>query len=105
MWGSLQKLLSLPDDTLLHCAHEYTHSNAMFALSVEPQNAALQARLVEVNGLRAQHLPTVPTTLALEKATNPFLRPSSPEIQRMIGLEGAPLVEVWAEVRRRKDAF
>lgn len=105
MWGAMETLLTLPDDTLIYCAHEYTQANAKFALSVEPGNAALQARAAEVDRLRADDQPTVPTTLGLEKATNPFLRPHSAEIQAAVGREGAGLAEVFGEVRRRKDCF
>lgn len=105
MWGSLQKLMSWPDDTTLYCAHEYTQANARFALSVEPGNAALVARSRAVDDLRARREPTVPTTLELEKATNPFLRPSSAEIQRAVGCDGSDLVEVFARVRALKDQF
>jgi len=105
MWTSLQKLMALPDTTRIFCAHEYTTANGTFALSVEPKNAALIARMDEVEQLRADNLPTVPTTLATEKETNPFLRPMSPEIQTMVGLQGAPLTDVFAEVRHRKDNF
>ena len=106
MWNSLAKLKErLPDDTVLYCAHEYTQSNARFALTIEPGNAALVARVREIDELRARGLPTVPTVMALEKATNPFLRPDSAEVQRTVGLVGAPLAEVFAEVRKRKDNF
>lgn len=105
MWNSLQKLMRLPDDTILYCAHEYTQSNAKFALSVEPDNARLVARSKKIDELRARGLPTVPMTLAEEKATNPFLRPDSADLQKTLGLVGAPLVEVFAETRRRKDHF
>ena len=105
MWTSLQKIMALPDQTTIYCAHEYTMANAKFALSVEPQNEALQARVKEIESLRAQNIPTVPTTIALEKATNPFLRPSSPDLQQTIGLVGAPELDVFAETRRRKDNF
>ncbi len=105
MWNSLQKLMGLADDTTLYCAHEYTQSNAAFALSVEPGNPELQTRAAEIDRLRSEGIPTVPTTLALEKATNPFLRPASSNLQETVGLVGAPLVEVFAETRRRKDSF
>ena len=105
MWGSLQKLMELPDDTTLYCAHEYTQSNAAFALSVEPKNPELVARSQQIDRLRAKGIATVPMTLAIEKATNPFLCPHSADLQRTLGLEGAPLVEVFAETRRRKDNF
>ena len=105
MWNSLQKLLSWPDETRIYCAHEYTQANARFALSVEPRNPNLIARTTEIDRLRAQGLPTVPTTIGLEKRTNPFLRPMSLEIQASTGTTGAPLVEVFAKTRALKDAF
>jgi hydroxyacylglutathione hydrolase len=105
MWTSLQKLMRWPDETRIYCAHEYTQANAQFALSVEPDNQALAARAREVDALRARNEPTVPTTMGLEKATNPFLRPSSPEIQMRVGLEQADLVDVFAKTRALKDAF
>ncbi|MCH9669931.1 MAG: hydroxyacylglutathione hydrolase [Gammaproteobacteria bacterium] len=105
MWTSLSKLLRWPDDTVVYCAHEYTQANARFALSVEPDNQTLQERAVEIDRLRAEGLPTVPTTMGLERATNPFLRPDSADLQRTIGLEGADLVEVFAKTRALKDSF
>lgn len=105
MWDSLEKLMGMPDDTTIYCAHEYTQANAAFALSVEPGNPQLVERAAEIERLRADGVPTVPTTLAREKATNPFLRPSSANLQETVGLVGAPLVEVFAETRRRKDNF
>ncbi|MBL8430679.1 MAG: hydroxyacylglutathione hydrolase [Dechloromonas sp.] len=74
MSASLDSIAALPDDTLVYCAHEYTEMNLRFALAVEPENAALQARVAKVSALRAAGLPSVPLTLAEEKATNPFLR-------------------------------
>lgn len=74
MWASLRRLMALPDDTTLYCAHEYTLSNARFALSVDPDNAALVARAAWAQAQRDRDLPTVPMSLAEEKATNPFLR-------------------------------
>lgn len=105
MWSSLQKILRWPDDTRLYCAHEYTQSNARFALTVEPGNAALQARAERVERLRAEGRPTVPSTLAEERATNPFLRPASEDLQRTIGLSGARPEAVFAKTRALKDAF
>ena len=105
MWNSLQKLMALPDETIVYCAHEYTQSNAQFALSVEPGNAALVARSQEIDALRAEGKPTVPTTIGLERATNPFLRPMSENLQETVGLSGADLVSVFAETRLRKDNF
>ncbi len=77
MFGSLQRLMALPDDTLVCCGHEYTASNARFALTEEPDNIALARRSAAVEALRAAHRPTVPTTLRDEKAENPFLHASS----------------------------
>ena len=105
MWNSLQKLMALPDETIVYCAHEYTQSNAQFALSVEPGNAELVARSQEIDALRAEGKPTVPTTIGLERATNPFLRPMSENLQETVGLSGADLVSVFTETRLRKDNF
>lgn len=105
MWSSLSKLMQLADDTRVYCGHEYTQSNGRFALTVEPNNAALQARMHEVDGKRAQGAPTIPSTIGLEKETNPFLRPNSPEIRRTLAMEDAGDVGVFAELRRRKDNF
>jgi hydroxyacylglutathione hydrolase len=104
MWTSLSKLAALPDDARVYCGHEYTLSNARFALTVDPDNAALRERAAEVERLRAAGKPTVPSTIGLERATNPFLRAADPEIRRRLGLEDASDAEVFAEIRRRKDA-
>ncbi len=105
MWHSLSKLARLPDATSIYCAHEYTQSNARFALSVEPDNAALRARAAEVDRLRAANQPTVPGTLGQERATNPFLRPGSPGLRRTLHLENAGTVEVFGATRAAKDSF
>jgi len=105
MWNSLQKLMALPDETVVYFGHEYTQANAQFALSVEPGNSQLAARSKEIDRLRAHGLPTVPTTIGLERATNPFVRPMSENLQTTIGLSGADLVSVFAETRRLKDNF
>lgn len=105
MWTSLSKLKALPDETRVYCAHEYTQANGRFALSVEPDNAALVERMAAVDAARARNEPTVPSTMALERATNPFLRPDSGDLQRTIGLTGHDVVEVFAETRRLKDNF
>jgi hydroxyacylglutathione hydrolase len=105
MWTSLQKLMGLPDDTVVYCAHEYTQANARFAATIEPANKALQERIREIDAKRAEGKPTVPTTIGLEKATNPFLRPMSEDVQKTLNLVGAPLVDVFAETRARKDSF
>lgn len=105
MWTSISKLMQLPDETHIYCAHEYTTANGNFALSVEPKNAALIAHMEKVHDLRGAGKPTVPTTMALEKTINPFMRPMSDEIQVNVGLVGAKLTDVFAEVRKRKDNF
>ena len=103
MWASLQKLAALPCETVVYCGHEYTQSNAKFALTIEPDNSKLQARAKEIDELRAKGLPTVPTTIARELETNPFLRAANPAIRRQLGLEGAPDWQCFAEVRERKN--
>ena len=105
MWDSLTQLRGLPDDTLVYCAHEYTQANARFARTIERDNMELAARIREIDGLRARHLPTVPSRLDEERATNPFLRADLPEVQAAVGLAGAPPAQVFGEIRRRKDAF
>jgi len=105
MWSSLSKIAALPPETLLYCAHEYTQSNARFALTVDPENPALAARAAEIAELRRRGAPTVPTSVDDELQTNPFLRAQDPGVQRAVGLAGADPVAVFAEVRRRKDNF
>lgn len=105
MWASLSRLRQWPDDTVIYCAHEYTQSNAAFALSIDPANGALKAYADEVAALRAKGLPTVPTRLSREKAANPFLRADDPALAAAIGMAGQDAVAVFAEVRARKDAF
>lgn len=105
MCASLAKLTALPDETRVFCGHEYTLNNGRFALTVEPGNADLQARMKDVARMREAGQPTVPATLALEKKTNPFLRTASAEIRRTLGMEKSNDVEVFAELRRRKDVF
>ena len=105
MWSSLAKILRWPDATRLYCGHEYTQANARFALSVEPENEALVERAAEVTRLRELGRPTIPTTLAAERATNPFLRAASRELRESLGLPDATDVEVFAKTRALKDAF
>ena len=103
MHASLQRLAALPGDTVIHCGHEYTAGNAAFALTIDPSNAALQRRAEEVRRLRAENRATLPVRLGDELATNPFLRPHDPAIRARLGMEEASDVEVFAELRRRKD--
>lgn len=104
MWNSLSKLMALPPETTVYCGHEYTQSNARFALTVEPGNAALVKRAEEVDALRDRGEPTLPTTIARELETNPFLRTDSAEIRANLKMEDAEDWEVFGEVRRRKDS-
>ncbi len=103
MWQSLQKLMALPKDTTVYCGHEYTQSNAKFALTIEPDNAALQKRAKEVDQLRAAGKPTLPTTIGVELETNPFLRPHVAAIQKRLGMEGKPEWQIFGEIRERKN--
>jgi hydroxyacylglutathione hydrolase len=103
MWASLSKLARLPDDTLLYCGHEYTLSNARFAMRYDAGNEALQRRLAEVEALRAKGEFTIPSTIGLEKATNPFLRAAEPALAQAVGLAGHPAVEVFAALREAKN--
>jgi len=79
MFASLARFADLPNETVVYCGHEYTQSNGRYALVAEPNNAAIRERMADVDRLRAAGEPTVPTTMALERATNPFLRASSAE--------------------------
>ncbi|MEP2703500.1 MAG: hydroxyacylglutathione hydrolase [Roseibium sp.] len=104
MWSSLAKLLRLlPNDTTIYCGHEYTEANAKFSLTIEPANADLQARAKDIATLRASGKPTLPTTMAKEKATNPFLRAGEPSVAAAIGMAGQAAVDVFTEIRTRKD--
>jgi hydroxyacylglutathione hydrolase len=102
MWTSLQRLAALPDDTTVYCAHEYTASNARFALSVD-DGAALRARAEAIFAARERGEWTVPTTIGLEKATNPFLR--APALAGKVGAAGQPDAQAFAAVRQAKDNF
>ncbi|WP_417415036.1 hydroxyacylglutathione hydrolase [Hoeflea sp.] len=105
MFRSLSRLAGLPDETRVYCGHEYTQSNARFAVSVDPDNEALAKRMQDINDLRSKGLPTLPTTIGFEKRTNPFMRTGDPAIRKQLGMETASDVEVFAELRRRKDSF
>ncbi|MGB8274912.1 MAG: hydroxyacylglutathione hydrolase [Alphaproteobacteria bacterium] len=105
MWDSLQKLRRLPGDTRVYCAHEYTQNNARFALTVDPGNPLLRARAAQVDRLRSEGRPTVPSTMEEERATNPFLRADDAAFRRGLKMEAADPVAVFAEIRRRKDVF
>jgi hydroxyacylglutathione hydrolase len=97
--------MSWPDETLLYCAHEYTQTNAEFAITVDGNNKNLLKRKTEVESMRKDLIPTVPTTLNLEKKTNPFLRSDDQEIRLELGMLESTRTEVFAEIRNRKDQF
>jgi hydroxyacylglutathione hydrolase len=110
MMDSLAKLAALPDDTLVYCAHEYTLSNLRFAEAVEPGNQAVQLRLVADSEKRGTHLPTIPSTIAIEKATNPFLRVRAPGVVDSLVAAGklaanADRIEAFAALREWKNVF
>jgi len=106
MWASLATLRQvLPDDTRIYCGHEYTQKNAEFATSVDPDNRVLADRRSAVEEARSRGEPTVPSTMAEEKATNPFLRADDPALAAHIGLDGEPPEAVFKELRARRDTF
>lgn len=105
MYKSLQSMAALADATKVYCAHEYTQANGDFALSLEPNNLALQKRMDNVVALRELGKPTIPSTIGAEKATNPFLRTDSYEIRASIGMGSADGTSVFADLRKRKDNF
>jgi len=107
MYASLGRLAALPDATLVYCAHEYTQANLEFAVTVEPANSKLLERLEAVLEQRSQGQPSVPSTIATELATNPFLRCQEPAVvaaaSRSAGRDLEPGVEVFATIRKMKD--
>jgi hydroxyacylglutathione hydrolase len=103
MWQSLQKLAALPDETLLYCGHDYTLANGRFALRHDPDNAALIARMSEVERLRASGKFAVPVLLGLEKRTNPFLRASEPALAASVGLSDQSALAVFTALREAKN--
>lgn len=105
MWSSLLKLRALPDTTRIYCGHEYTQSNARFALTVDGANPVLQAYAEDVDDARESGAATIPAQLGREKLANPFLRADKPDLQAAIGMAGADPVAVFAEIRGRKDRF
>ncbi|XP_068661863.1 probable hydroxyacylglutathione hydrolase 2, chloroplastic [Aristolochia californica] len=104
MLSSLRKLMALPDDTSVYCGHEYTMSNAKFALSIEPGNESLQTYATHIVDLRSKGLPTIPTSLQREKLCNPFLRTSSAEIRKKLNVpDSASDAETLGIIRKAKD--
>lgn len=109
MTASLMKLASLPDETQVYCAHEYTLSNLRFAREAEPGNAALEARFAAEKARRDANIPTVPSSIGLEKATNPFLRFAEPAIADLLlskkQLSSREPIEVFTALRQWKNSY
>ncbi|WP_369415058.1 hydroxyacylglutathione hydrolase [Acuticoccus kalidii] len=106
MWNSFKTLrAALPDDTKIYCGHEYTLTNARYGHQALPEDAAIAERLKVVEAARERGEPTVPTTMAAEKATNPFMRADDPSVAAQLGMAGADPVEVFAHLRKGRDSF
>jgi len=95
----------LPGDTKLYCGHEYTLANARFAVTADPNNKALARRLSDIVSVRKAGQPTLPSTMAEEFATNPFLRADDPAVAEAVGMKGADPASVFTELRERKNNF
>ncbi|WP_035919983.1 hydroxyacylglutathione hydrolase [Leisingera aquimarina] len=105
MWASLSRLAALPPHTMVYSGHEYTQSNGAFAVTADPGNPALQARIRDIAAARTAGVATVPSLLQLELDTNPFLRAGDSAVRAHLGMEAAEDAEVFAEIRKRKDNF
>lgn len=105
MSASLKRLSALPPATSVYCGHEYTQSNARFARAIEPDNEALKRRSDIIDQIRAENMPTLPSTIGLELETNPMLRHDQPELKTAIGMKDASDADVLAELRKRKESF
>lgn len=105
MWAGLKRLRALPDETTVCCGHEYTEANARFALSIDPDNAALKKRAMDASVLRAEGKFTVPFNLGDDKGANPFLRADDPALAARMGVDAADPASVFAAIRLAKDKF
>lgn len=105
MWQSLKKLRALPPETRVYCAHEYTAANGRFAQSVDSENPELRQRIAQVAALRQHNLPTIPTSIGQELATNPFFRAHEANIRGNISMTEQPEVAVFTQLRKMKDQF
>ena len=105
MYSSLQKLAALPSETAVYCAHEYTATNAAFAMTVDPNNPKLKQRMLDLTARRAANQPTVPTQIGLELATNPFLRAADEGIRAHLEMLDASDCEIFTQIRERRNAF
>lgn len=105
MMQSLARLCALPPETRVYCGHEYAQTNAAFAKTLCPQNRDLMERSAKIDAARAKNIPTVPSLLGEEMATNPFLRPNCPEIRATLGMENASDLEVFTKIREMRNDF
>lgn len=105
MWAGLAALRDLPPQTRIFCGHDYSAANARFALSIDPDNAALERRARQIAAQTEAGQPTLPAMLENELAANPFLRADDPDLVARLGLTGAPAFEVFAHIRKLKDRF
>ena len=105
MWNSLSRLAALPPETVVYSGHEYTQANAAFAITIDPDNDALKTRIAQIDTARAAGEPTVPSTLQLELDTNPFLRAHLSSVKESMAMQNAEDVDVFTEIRHRKDNF
>lgn len=105
MFSSLKKIMSLPDETIIYCAHEYTIKNLEFALTIEPENIEIQNYYKLVKEKSLKNIPSIPTKLSIEKKINPFLRLDSQFIRKRLHLENATELKVFAAIRALKDRF
>ncbi len=105
MWAGLSRIKQLPNKTLIYCGHEYSASNAKFAISVDPNNQKLRARQQQIKLQLANGEPTIPTTLIEEKTINPFLRCDNMDFAKLLNMEGKSPSEIFAKLRQAKDVF
>lgn len=105
LMGSLQKILALPGETQIFCAHEYTQKNVQFALSLDPENTDLNEYANQVSKVRQAHQPTVPFELGLQRKINPFLRPDCSRLRRNLGMESSTDIEVLARLRELRNQW
>ena len=105
MWNSLKKIRALPDETMVYCGHEYTQSNLLFALDLEPENELLITKKKEISDLRLKNLPTIPSKLIMEKELNPFLRIDDKKFIKKLKYKTASDSEVFKNLRAKKDVF
>jgi len=105
MWPSLKKLRALPDDTRIYCGHEYTQANCRFAVTIDPENQRLRDYTAKVDTTRAKGQPTIPSTMAIEKECNPFLRADDPGLLAKFGGADKDPVKAFAAIRQAKDVF